>query len=392
MKRFKLFALFLCLIFCLSACTQTELPDDPSESLGDSSLPGSDIISQSKTEPEPYKITLNDELMKTNNANRRNGGYIMEEERYIVYRNPVDNGKLYRYEKATGAVKVLYNTTALNGFLHSIQFFDNKIYFVTKAESDESPTLYCTDIEGETLERLIENVGDDYIVTDDMIYYTTARENDGGIFYLYRYDRKRKESALMRPGQCEYLNLVGNELYFVDYTFTGESISSGRGIICKINVITNEIEPIQITDEIGNAIDNCERLFYFNDSLYFDSYIGPFGEGISSLCVYNLDTQKMEVLTDTQKLYSLTQTDDFEIFQFYVLDRSDIYIYLSGIHDYAIIQLKDGEIIVHKEYNINTDHLGYRSHNLYLLNNSPVVYGSTEIIGGEKLMVKAGEI
>lgn len=396
MKRFKLSALLLCLVFCLSACTQTELPDAPSESLGDSSLPGSDIISQSKTEPEPYKITLNDELMKTNNVNAMNGGYIMEEERYIVYRHPADNGRLYRYEKATGAVKVLYNTTALNGFLHSIQFFDNKIYFVTRAESDESPTLYCTDIEGESLERLIENVGDDYIVTDDMIYYTTYRESNEAIFYLYRYDRKRKESALMRPGQCEYLNLVGDELYFVDYAFTG-GITGGGGMICKINVKTNNYKEIPIYDQQGMALAYIERFFYLDGSFYFMTNIDEKGVN-TGLMSYNLETEKINQLINIENFHEIIQKEypHSMINEFGILNPNDYYIEFfsgddSGYRVYTLIQVKDQKNIVQSQ--IDGDHIG--GNILLFVEGKAVLYepfkNDGQVIGGEKLMVKAGE-
>lgn len=394
MKRFKLSALLLCLVFCLSACTQRELPDAPSESLGDSSLSGSDIISQSKTEPEPYKIALNDELIKANNANRRNGGYIMEEERYIVYRHPADNGRLYRYEKATGAVKVLYNTTALNGFLHSIQFFDNKIYFVTKAESDESPTLYCTDIEGESLERLIENVGDDYIVTDDMIYYTTYRESNGEIFYLYRYDRKRKESALMRPGQCEYLNLVGDEIYFVDYTFTGESIISGGGIICKINIRTNECEEVLLaSDGFKGELTGVGRLLAVNNKLFFTATTGIVtGDDIVDnnylFVSYDLQKQKIEIIYTISNFNEIAGINEIVYCPFSVLIDDHYYIYLNGTKDCALLESVSGQL-----------KLCWKSENrglIYIVENEPVVCGPSEgnILYGEKakkLMVKAGE-
>ena len=385
MKTAKLLALCLCLPLCLTACTQAE----PSESSSESSSVSSSSESQSKE--EPYKITLTDELVRANNANARNGGYIMEEERYIVYRNPADGGKLYRYEKETGEAKILYNTTATNGFLHSIEFFDNRIYFVTRTATDEVPTLYSVDIEGENLERIIENVGDDYILTNDAIYYTSAYDEGGAYFYMYKYDRKTGKSELMRNRQSEYLNLVGDEIYFVDYTFTGESETSGSGIICKINVKTNEFETVPVYDEQGREAYYIGRLFYYNGKLYFKAHVGSLESSVSSLLAYDLSTKKIKTLTNTKDLYSLTQTDQFEVYQFCVLDENDIYVYLSGIHDYAIIQLKDDEVITHKAYEINTDQLGYRSHRLCIIEKKPIAYISTKIIGAEKLMVKAGE-
>ena len=385
MKTAKLLALCLCLPLCLTACTQAE----PSESSFES--PSVSSSSESQSKEEPYKITLTDELVRANNANARNGGYIMEEERYIVYRNPADGGKLYRYEKETGEAKILYNTTATNGFLHSIEFFDNRIYFVTRTATDEVPTLYSVDIEGENLERIIENVGDDYILTNDAIYYTSAYDEGGAYFYMYKYDRKTGKSELMRNRQSEYLNLVGDEIYFVDYTFTGESETSGSGIICKINVKTNEFETVPVYDEQGREAYYIGRLFYYNGKLYFKAHVGSLESSVSSLLAYDLSTKKIKTLTNTKDLYNLTQTDQFEVYQFCVLDENDIYVYLSGIHDYAIIQLKDDEVITHKAYEINTDQLGYRSHRLCIIEKKPIAYISTKIIGAEKLMVKAGE-
>ena len=391
MKTAKLLALCLCLPLCLAACTQA----GPSESSSESSSVSSSSESQSKE--EPYKITLTDELVRANNANARNGGYIMEEERYIVYRNPADGGKLYRYEKETGEAKILYNTTATNGFLHSIEFFDNRIYFVTRAVTDEVPTLYSVDIEGENLERVIENVGDDYIVTSDTIYYTSYRESNGAYFYMYKYDRKTGKSELMRNLQSEYLNLVGDEIYFVDYTFTGESLTSGSGAICKINVKTNKVEAIPMIDEQGRDIYRIGRMAYFNEKLFFTAHItGPTEDStIPSFYTYDLSKQKIERIITEFDLLKEASNQESGSWYFIIKGTDDYFFYIGNSNSYTVFSWKNGKTTV--LFNGDKGNQKYlKSMILLTMEGNPVTYGVTnepddKIIGGEKLLVKAGE-
>lgn len=385
MKTAKLLALCLCLPLCLTACTQAE----PSESSSESSSVSSSSESQSKE--EPYKITLTDELVRANNANARNGGYIMEEERYIVYRNPADNGKLYRYEKETGEVKVIYNDNVTK--IHSIKFFDNRIYFVTRTATDEVPTLYSIDIEGENLERIIENVGDDYVLTNDTIYYTTYRESNGAIFYLYSYDKKNGKSSLMRAGQTERLNLVGDDIYFVDYTFTGESETSGSGVICKINVKTNEVEAIPIVQQQIGEISHIGKLFCVDNILYFTANVNNKGL-YTSLLSFDLKTGKTTQIVDIDTFYEITNTKSIRIENYAILSSDNYYVNLAGA-DYSIIQILNQKTIVHKDYDNTIDSNLINGKALFILEGKPVAVDYERVdeddFGCEKLMVKAGE-
>ena len=382
MKTAKLLALCLCLPLCLTACTQAEPSESSSES---SSVSSSSESSQSQSKEEPYKITLTDELVRANNANARNGGYIMEEERYIVYCNPADNDKLYRYEKGTGEVKVIYNDNVTQ--IHSIKFFDNKIYFVTRAVTDEVPTLYSVDIEGKNLEQVIEGVGDDYIVTSDTIYYTSYRESNGAIFYLYRFDRKSEKSTLMRPGQCEYLNLVGDEIYFVDYTFTGESETSGSGVICKINVKTNEFETVSVYDEQGREVHYIERLFYVDNILYFTARVGTFGNSFFAFLSYDLNKGAVETIATISDFDKTTGINQITFCPFIVLNNDHFYFCLNGVNGCAVVELKNNQMNVQWKRGAGQGGL------LYIVENKPITYEPSQglIIGAEKLMVKAGE-
>ncbi len=389
MKTAKLLALCLCLSLCLTACTQAE----PSESSSESSSVSSSSESQSKE--EPYKITLTDELVRANNANARNFGYIAEEEKYIVYRNPADNGKLYRYEKATGTVKILFDKN--NGFLHSIKFFDNRIYFVTRTATDEVPTLYSVDIEGENLERVIEGVGDDYIVTNDTIYYTSYRESNGAYFYMYKYDRKTGKSELMRNRQSEYLNLVGDEIYFVDYTFTGESLTSGSGVICKINVKTNKVEAIPMIDKQGRDIYRIGPMTYFNEKLFFTAHITSPTEDstIPSFYTYDLSKQKIERIITEFDLLKEASNQESGTWYFIIKGTDDYFFYIGNSNSYTVFSWQNGKTTV--LFNGDKGNQKYlKSMILLTMEGNPVTYGVTnepddKIIGGEKLMVKAGE-
>ena len=389
MKTAKLLALCLCLSLCLTACTQAE----PSESSSESSSVSSSSESQSKE--EPYKITLTDELVRANNANARNFGYIAEEEKYIVYRNPADNGKLYRYEKATGTVKILFDKN--NGFLHSIKFFDNRIYFVTRTATDEVPTLYSVDIEGENLERVIEGVGDDYIVTNDTIYYTSYRESNGAYFYMYKYDRKTGKSELMRNRQSEYLNLVGDEIYFVDYTFTGESLTSGSGVICKINVKTNKVEAIPMIDKQGRDIYRIGPMTYFNEKLFFTAHITSPTEDstIPSFYTYDLSKQKIERIITEFDLLKEASNQESGTWYFIIKGTDDYFFYIGNSNSYTVFSWQNGKTtVLFNGDKVNQKYL--KSMILLTMEGNPVTYGVTnepddKIIGGEKLMVKAGE-
>lgn len=309
----------------------------------------------------------------------------MEEKKYVVYSNASDNDKLYRFEKETGEVKVIYNDNVTE--IHSIKFFDNRIYFVTRTATDEVPTLYSVDIEGKNLERAIEGVGDDYIVTNDTIYYTSYRESNGAIFYLYRFDRKSEKSTLMRPGQCEYLNLVGDDIYFVDYTFTGDSPTSGSGVICKINVKTNEVEAIPIVNENGQQTYSIGRLFLFKNKLYFTALVGTFGNSFFAFLSYDLNKKTAETIATISDFDKTTGINQITFCPFIVLNNDHFYFCLNGVNGCAVVELKNNQMNLEWKRGAGQGGL------IYIVENKPITYEPSQglIVGAEKLMVKAGE-
>ena len=174
----------------------------------------SDPLSQ--TDPEATNITENE------NAQVETGTYVCEYKDYILYRNTNDNGSLYRYNVKDNSYIRLFGENAFP-FLHSIKVFEEMVYFVTKTETDTTPTLYRISINGGKAERLIEHVCDDYAVTKDAIYYTGFQCpcHNGADYLLHKYTFADKKADTLVDDKRTYLqfNLIRiNGAWFLTIT------------------------------------------------------------------------------------------------------------------------------------------------------------------------------
>lgn len=143
------------------------------------------------------------------------GTYVCEYKNYIFYRNTNDNGSLYRYNIDDDSYIKLFDENA-NPFLHSIKVFNEYVYFVTCTETDTAPTLYRISIDGGNAERLVENVCDDFCVTEDAIYYTGYQcpAHYGADYQLHKYTFTDKKSDILLDSRCyQQFNLIDNKIY-----------------------------------------------------------------------------------------------------------------------------------------------------------------------------------
>ncbi len=342
----KSIAIILSIFILLAVCGCTKKPSENSAITHTQSEP------TIQNESNEYISEKSNAIEISTAANIVGGSYITEDNRYIVYSNPSDNYSLCRYDKQTEQIKVLFDENQ-NQFLHSIKIFNNEIYFVSRTEQDDKyPSLYKIDFEGENLVRIVENVGDDYILLDGVIYYTTMEDPvNYEWFTMYKYDLKTKESKLVHNYQSESLNYVDGKIYFVDYNFDGQSIYSGSGVLTALDVTTNEIETIDI-----NPYNGFGAMYCFNEKLY---YRAQNQSRESLLMCYDLKTGEQIELVNIKDLnvYDLP-LDKISFGEFLVLDEDLIYfnlLYLNDDNKYTnkIVEYKDGKAQKYAEFDIS---------------------------------------
>ncbi len=339
----KSISIILSLIMLLGVCGCAKKPSESS------AITHTQSESTVQNESKEYVSERTKELEISTAANVVGGLYINEDNRYIVYANPVDNYSLYRYDKQTNEIKVIFGENQ-NKFLHSIKIFNNEIYFVTRTEQDDKyPSLYKIDFEGNNLQRLIENVGDDYILLGDIIYYTTMEDPvNYEWFTMYKYNLKTKENKLVYNYQSESLNYADGKIYFVDYNFDGQSITSGSGVVKVLDTATDKIEVLDINAPLGFG-----EMYCFNEKLYYRTQ-NEAGESV--LMCYNLQTGGQIELVNIKDLnvYDLP-LDKIRFGEFLVLDDNLIYfnlMYLNNNNRWTnkIVEYKNGKAQKYAEF------------------------------------------
>ncbi|MGI6005616.1 MAG: DUF5050 domain-containing protein, partial [Christensenellales bacterium] len=294
--------------------------------------------------------------------------------------------------KSTRQFDILFDKTEYT-FLHSLYKKDNFLYFVSKiAATDEHPSLYRLDLEAQNnYERLIENVGDDYIVTDNYIYYTSAIEDNGDIFYMHRFDVSTRKSELLLDYECKYLNWGGDCIYYIDYYFDGQSIDSGSGIIKKIDVDTLEVEAVAFPENEW-SIGTITNLYYSNNRLYFiastpmDDSENDYEDVLFEL---DLQSQTLRFVASCRTLLGDAVGTGLYLWD-YIVNEDGILFFIAGA-DYSIVHLsEEGVVEMIKEYDESIDSKILASKLLYAIDGKPVAYEITNtsddnIIGAEYL-------
>ncbi len=341
----------LCLsLFLLASCTQTET-DEPSVS----SLPGSSESSQSQSaqDPDSLEIKLTPEILQQNQANLYSCACITQDARSYYYRHPI-KGTLYRYDKETGKQKELFNknlTYSDNGFLHSIKLYEDRIFFVTRTSEDQAPTLYSIDRNGGNLIKHISNVGDDYHLTKDYIYFTTmADPQTGEWFTLYRLERKTGKVIQLLSHQCEFLNFVGDDIYYTDGTFTEETVETGR-LVCKYSLKTGERTVLDVQNSYPETLSSFLNLYYLDGSLYFlaAQTDGNFSE--NGVFRYDLKSGKTEKIITVLELIQNGAPKETQMLYFTVVNANHFWVYGQSNDvdpeietQYVLAEIKDGKI------------------------------------------------
>ena len=336
----------LCFSLMIAGCKNAEGKNTVSDNISGQETP---IDEREDTQP------IGNETKKTQVSTGTN---VCEYGDYIFYRNTNDNGSLYRYNVKDDSYIKLFDKN-YNAFLHSISVYDDYVYFVTRTENDTSPTLYRIHIDGGEEERLLSGIGDDYIVTENAIYYTDY-SNRYGVFALHKYTIADGKDTLLQQDENSYLILKNNKLFFTSVQYSAMSF----GI--SLNYLNIENDSINKVD-IGNMHDihyatsrnGCKNIFFV---AYYD---------INKPCLasYNTQTNEITVLS--------------EVFDYFhrVSVVSDDLVYFQAKKDgtQRIYQYYKGEV---SEY---TNLEGSELHSIETFDGKPVLF-ATSNSGGEKIL------
>lgn len=345
MKKFLNLTAVCLSAFLLASCTQTGT-DEPSVP----SLPSSSESSQSQSaeDPDSLELKLTPEILQQNQANLYSCYYMTQDARSYYYRHPI-KGTLYRYDKETGRQKELFDQGPTNrGFLYGIQVYEDRIYFCTIAENDQTNTLYSIDRNGGNLTRVLNNIGLGYIFTPDYIYYNVHADPENGMWYtLYQYDRKTGESKRLLNSQCEYLQLVGDYIYYIDWSFTEESFESGS-VICRYNLKTGKREAIDVQKGYEKRLVSYEQLLFLNGYLYFRCAQGETGAAETVVLRHNLETGVTEEIIAASEFAEAGLQPRPQIKYYSLANTGEIYTYVRPlgmeIKEYALGKVENGKI------------------------------------------------
>lgn len=340
MKKYlsAILALTLCLCLLVTGCSKNNVESESTDTASATNDQNTET-QKPHSEIEPSKNQV------------RTGNYVCEYGDYIFYRNTNNNGSIYRYNIKDNTYIRLYDEN-YNAFLHSLCVYDDFLYFVTKTESDNAPTLYRIAINGGEAECLIENVWDDFCVTKDAIYYTVESQ-------LHKYTFSTKESTAFQIS-CESFNLIGDKIYCLTldsdnggYKFAYFDISTQS----TVNIPTGEIRNFQYAVSANNG-----KIIYLN-----------FNEFIYS---YNTETQEFKEIANS---YGITV-------HLAVANDDLLYFYTREDNKYKIYQYKDNAVT---EY---TDRQFESFHVLEVIDNKPIMIsansmGPNKILGDERLNV-----
>lgn len=321
-------------------------------------------------------IPMTEELVQQCNlTNSYTCRFVVEDMEYIYYRHPTDKAHIYRYEKETGEQTVLFDQN--NGFLHGIKLHQDKLYFVSVippkgnvvTEGDSNmppPSLYCMDKDGQNLQKLLDNVGDDYLLLGDDIIFNTYAEENGAWFHMYQYNTKTGELKELVDGESLHLVLVGREIYYIDYEPDGSSIYSGGGELSKINLDTNEITQIDLPKEHPDENHvNFVGLSRLGGKLYF--YVTFFTEdrGDQWFCSYDIESGRTERIIPVEELSKGQDTKNASLWSYYVAAENHFYFFLAAT-SYTVVRVKDGTLSIICPYDHAEPEEGVRPRLLFM--------------------------
>lgn len=279
------------------------------------------------------------------------GTYVCEYEDYIFYRNTNDNGSLYRYNTKDDSCIKLFDEN-YNAFLHSISVYDNYVYFVTRVESDKTPALYRVSIDGGKAERLFDNVGDDYVITENAIYYTDY-SNNNDIFALHKYNCIDNIDVLLDTAEYGHFNLIDGKIYCRKI-----NQAYNEFLFVEFDLTTEKAEIIAETDVQYAVTAKNGKIIYFTDS--------------EKLLAYNTATKELKTLAEGYgRIWG-------------VRAASDELIYFTAVKDFdyeneKIYQYKEGKV---SEY---TEEQYEKISSMELIDGKPVFFSSSST-GGNKIL------
>ncbi len=327
------FALILCL--SLTGCENNNIRTDNSS------------VTSTANKPE------NDEPQEIKKTQVETGTYLCEYKNYIFYRNTNDNGSLYRYNVDDDTYIRLFDKN-INPFLHSIKVFDEQVYFVTRTETDASPTLYRVSVNGGDAERLIENVCDDFCVTEDAIYYTGYQcpTHYGGDYQLHKYTFADKKADILLDLHCyQQFNLKDDKIYCLVLNDEGSKYGLAYFDIATqttIRIDTGKVENFQYA---VSANDGKVIYLNFNDIIYS----------------YDIETQEFKEITS-----------DFGSILFMVAASDDLLFFTSRANqEKKVYQYKKGVISEHTNNQLEQNDL------LEVVNNKPILISSSNLNGNK---------
>ncbi len=345
---------YLCLIVALTLClcllvVGCQIVEDESEVSDYTSV----LTTQSDEDENTQQIE--NDLLETQIVTGTN---ICEYEDYIFYRNTNDNGSLYRYNTKDDSYIRLFDKN-VNAFLHSISVYDDYVYFVTRAESDTTPTLYKVHINGGEAECLFDNVGDDYIITEDAIYYTDY-SNRYGIFALHKYTFANQKDILLQKDENTYLILKGNKIFFTSVRYLEMSFEISLNYL---DIENDSIHQVDIGDmhdiHYATSRNGCKNVFFV---AYYD---------INKPCLASCNTQTNEITVLSEVFDSFHR----------VSIVSDDLVYFQAKKDgkQRIYQCYKGEVSVYADLE------GSELHSIETFDDKPILF-ATNNSGGEKIL------
>ena len=357
MKKYLYVILALTLSFCLlmTGCGKGKADANPT----DTSAPGtqSDTVSTAPTPQTPSTETPKTQV--------RTGTYVCEYGDYIFYRNTNDNGSIYRYNIKDDSYIRLFDKNAYP-FLHSITVFDEHVYFVTQIQTDLFPSLYRISVNGGEYERLIENISEDFCITNDAIYYTcdsNCPDHNSNHYQLHKYTfADKKSSILFEQKESIYyynFNLIGDKIYFLTFY-------SGIGK-CYLTYFDTKTQNITELDTI--------KLNYFDNAVSSNDGKIIYLSSRDILCSYNTETQEFKEIVNNfaAVIKSIAVANDNLVF---------FYSNQNGVN--TLFQYKDGVV------SNFTDTQFERFDVLEIVDNKPIMFNSNntpanKILGDERL-------
>lgn len=310
-----------------------------------------------KTDNSSVALTANksenDEAQEVKKTQVETGTYVCEYKNYIFYRNTNDNGSLYRYNVDDDTYIRLFDENAYH-FLHSIKVFDEQVYFVTRTETDTAPTLYRISINGGKAERLIENVCDDFCVTEDAIYYTGYQcpTHYGGDYQLHKYTFVDNKADILIDLRCyQQFNLKNDKIYCLVINDEGSKYGLAYFDIktqTTVKIDTGVVDNFQYAVSANNG-----KIIYLNMNEFLYSY--------------NTETQEFKEITNKfgRIAFMSAASDDLLFFTAWVNQEKKVYQYDNGV----ISEYLDGQL--------------YQNDLLEVVDNRPILMNSSNLNGNK---------